>query len=149
MTARLCLVREHVPDWTDAARYDGRPLLDRPAAVARWLHLKHATEPQEVLGCLYLDTRHRLLEHVEHFRGGYDRAAVDPRPILCAGLLSGCGSFLVYHTHPSGDPNPSAEDLAITRRLDEGARAIGMTLADHLIIGNRGRFCSLRERGGW
>jgi len=147
MTARLCLVAERVPDWGEVAGQAN--CLERPAAVARWLGLKLAPEVQECMGALYLDTRHRLIEHVEHFKGGYDRAAVDPRPIFAAALLSGCRGIVLYHNHPSGDPSPSAEDLAMTKRINDGCKVLGLELVDHLIIGNRGRFVSLRERGGW
>lgn len=148
MTARLCLVREHVPDWTDAMT-DSRAWLQNPRSTARWLALRLGRTVQEELGALHLDTRQRLIEHVPHFTGTYDRAACCPRPIFAAALLSGCQSLILYHNHPSGDPSPSAEDLAFTRRIDEGAKVLGITLADHLIIGDRGRFVSLRERGGW
>jgi DNA repair protein RadC len=139
-------VREHVPDW-DAASFP--TILERPAAVARWLGLKLAPEPQECFGSLHLDTRYRLIEHVEHFRGGYDRDVIDPSPVFASALLSGCAGLVLYHNHPSGDPNPSAEDLAVTKRIDDGCKLLGLRLADHLIIGTRGRYCSLQERGGW
>ena len=145
-TSRLELVREASMD-----RYDGvpRPRLERPAAAARWLWLHLGRSPQEVLGALYLDQRQRLIDHVPHFRGTADRAAVDPKPILVAGLLSGAQGVLLYHNHPSGDPTPSAEDLSFTRRMDEALTICGLQLVDHIILGSRGRHTSLRERGGW
>lgn len=54
---------------------------------------------------------------------------------------------MLFHTHPSGDPSPSAEDLAFTRRLAEAGEVVGVRMVDHLIVGTGGRWVSLRERG--
>ncbi len=126
-----------------------RPMFERPGVAARYLSLRYARPDQEVMGALFLDTRHRLLHERELFRGTLDRAAVEPRAILRQGLLVSAAGLLLFHTHPSGDPSPSAEDLAFTRRIDEAATIIGIRLLDHLIVGRPGRYTSLRERGGW
>ncbi len=101
------------------------------------------------MGALYLDTRNRLLAERELYRGTVNRAAVEPRAILKEGLLHGACGMVVFHTHPSGDPSPSPEDLAFTRRLSEGGELVGVRLVDHLILGGVGRWVSLRERGAW
>jgi DNA repair protein RadC len=54
---------------------------------------------------------------------------------------------LLAHNHPSGDPEPSAEDIALTRRLTSAGQLLGIEVLDHLILGEAGRFVSLRERG--
>lgn len=123
--------------------------LAHPAAVASYLALRYARRDQEVMGALYLDTRHRLLGERELFRGALARATVEPRAILKEGLLLGAAACVVFHTHPSGDPSPSAEDLAFTRRMAEAGETIGIRLIDHLIVGGVGRWISLRERGAW
>ncbi len=126
-----------------------REPLSRPAAVASYLALRFARRDQEVLGALYLDTRNRLLAERELYRGTLSRAAVEPRRVLQEGLLLGAAGVVVFHTHPSGDPSPSAEDLAFTRRLAEAGEVVGIRLVDHLVLGAIGRWVSLRERGGW
>ena len=126
-----------------------REPLSRPAAVASYLSLRFGRRDQEVLGGLYLDTRNRLLAERELYRGTLSRAAVEPRRILQEGLLLGAAGVVVFHTHPSGDPSPSAEDLAFTRRLAEAGEIVGIRLVDHLVLGGVGRWVSLRERGGW
>ena len=131
---------------TDAVE---RAPLAHPAAVASYLALRYGARDQEVMGALYLDTRHRLLAERELYRGTVNRAAVEPRAILKEGLLHGACGMVVFHTHPSGDPSPSPEDLAFTRRLAEGGELIGVRLVDHLILGGVGRWVSLRERGAW
>ena len=131
---------------TDAVE---RTPLANPAAVASYLVLRYGVRDQEVMGALYLDTRNRLLAERELYRGTLNRAAVEPRQILKEGLLHGAAGCLLFHTHPSGDPSPSAEDLAFTRRIAEAGEVVGIRLVDHLVLGTVGRWISLRERGAW
>ncbi|HKI85750.1 MAG TPA: DNA repair protein RadC [Thermoanaerobaculia bacterium] len=126
-----------------------RSPMTRPAAVARYLTLCYRRFDQEVMGALYLDSRHRLLEERELYRGTLNRAAVEPRGILKQALLVGAAAIVLFHTHPSGDPSPSAEDLAFTRRVSEAAEILGLRLIDHLILGIGDRWVSLAERGAW
>ncbi len=131
------------------ARLPEREPLSRPAAVASYLTLRYAVEDQEVMGALFLDTRNRLISEREIFRGTLNRAAVEPRTVLKQGLLSNAAGLILFHTHPSGDPAPSAEDLAFTRRMAEAGEVIGLRLVDHLILGDGSRWVSLRQRGAW
>ena len=121
--------------------------LSEPDAVARYLSMRYGCPDQEVMGALFLDARQRLLGESEHFRGTLSRAAVEPRPILKEGLLQGAAALLLFHTHPSGDPSPSAEDLAFTRRMSKAGEVVGIRLLDHLILGSGSRWLSLRQRG--
>jgi DNA repair protein RadC len=73
--------------------------------------------------------------------------AVEPREILKECLQRGAVSIYLFHTHPSGDPSPSAEDLLFTRRMADAAELVGLRLADHVVVGSRGRWVSLRQRG--
>lgn len=128
---------------------ESRPVLGRPAAVARYLHLRYRCPGQEVLGALYLDSRQRPIRDEEIFRGTLDRAAAEPRAILKQAILLDAKSFVLFHTHPSGDPSPSAEDVTFTRSMRAAGREVGIDLLDHLIVGDGGRWVSLRERGAW
>ncbi len=127
---------------------DGEPLT-RPADVARYLALRYHTCDQEVMGALFLDARSRLLGEREMFRGTLSRIAVEPREILRECLQRGAAAVYLFHTHPSGDPAPSAEDLLFTRRLAEAAEIVGVRLADHVVLGHRGRWVSLKEKCAW
>ncbi|MBZ0103084.1 MAG: DNA repair protein RadC, partial [Thermoanaerobaculia bacterium] len=126
-----------------------RQSVAHPAAAASYLALRFAGRDQEVFGALYLDTRNRLIGEQELYRGTLNRAAVEPRRVLKEGLLRDAAGMLVFHNHPSGDPTPSAEDLAFTRRLGEAGEVVGIRLVDHLILGGVGRWVSLAQRGGW
>jgi DNA repair protein RadC len=130
--------RQQLPD---------RELMTRPAEVVRYLALRYAVRDQEVVGALFLDGRNRLLADRELFRGTLTRAAVEPREILKESLLRGAAGMLLFHTHPSGDPSPSTEDLLFTRRLAEAGELVGVRLVDHLIVVGGGRWVSLHERG--
>ena len=126
-----------------------RQPLARPAEVARYLVLRYQQRDQEVMGALFLDVRHCLIGDREIFRGTLHRAAVEPREILKECLERGAAGFALFHTHPSGDPTPSAEDVLFTRRMAEAAAVVGVELVDHLVLGATGRWVSLRERGAW
>jgi DNA repair protein RadC len=126
-----------------------REPLSRPVDVARYLALRYNTCDQEVMGALFLDARNRLLGEREMFRGTSSRIAVEPRELLRECLQRGAAAIYLFHTHPSGDPSPSAEDLLFTRRMAEAAEIVGLRLADHVVLGSRGRWVSLREKGAW
>ena len=129
------------------AQLGERKVLTRPAEVAHYLALRYWSRDQEVMGALFLDTRSRLLGEKELFRGTLDRAIAEPREILKEGLLRGAAGVIVFHTHPSGDPSPSPEDLAFTRRTREAGELVGVRLLDHFILGSAGRWVSLKQRG--
>ncbi len=101
------------------------------------------------MGALYLDVRNRLIGESEVYRGTMSRTAVEPRAIFKEALLQSASGFVLFHTHPSGDPSPSKEDLAFTRRLAEGGEMLGVKLLDHMILGSAGRWVSLGRRGAW
>lgn len=126
-----------------------REPMSRPAEVARYLSLRYRLRDQEVMGAIFLDSRKRLLSDKEIYRGTIDRAAVEPREVLKECLLRGASGLILFHTHPSGDPSPSLDDIEFTRRMAQAADMIGVILVDHLILASSGRWVSLKERGIW
>ncbi|HYG64914.1 MAG TPA: DNA repair protein RadC, partial [Thermoanaerobaculia bacterium] len=126
-----------------------REPLSRPAEVARYLSLRYRQRDQEVLGALFLDKKKCLLGEREIYRGTLDRAAVEPREILKECLLRGAAGVLIFHTHPSGDPSPSNDDILFTQHLARAASVIGITLVDHMVLASSGRWVSLKERVAW
>lgn len=124
-----------------------RDPLSHPVAVARYLRLRYSRAAQEVMGALFLDARNGVVAEREIFRGTLNRAAVEPRQILKQALLRDAAGLILFHTHPSGDPTPSAEDVAFTRRMAEAADIVGVRLVDHLVLGHGGRWTSLSRLG--
>ena len=97
------------------------------------------------MGGLLLDTKNRLIRDAVVFRGTVSHAAVSPSPLFREAILAGASGVILYHNHPSGDPEPSPEDLATTARFAAAGREIGIEVKDHLVLG-RGRWVSFHER---
>jgi DNA repair protein RadC len=122
------------------------PAFDSPAAAGRWLLPRYGARPLEVFGMLALDTRHRLRRAVEVSQGCLTSSLVHPREVFREAVVARAASVILFHNHPSGDPEPSAEDLALTRRLCQAGALMGIPVLDHVIVG-AARFVSLKERG--
>jgi DNA repair protein RadC len=90
-----------------------------------------------------------MLGDRELYRGTLDRALVEPREVLKECLLRGASGVILFHTHPSGDPTPSEEDTAVTLRMAEAAKAVGVRLIDHLVLARTGRWVSIRDQLAW
>lgn len=101
---------------------------------------------KEHFRCLYLDARRRLLSSETISIGTLTASLVHPREVFQPAVARSAASVLVAHNHPSGDPEPSAEDLALTRRLRQAGDILGIELVDHLVVG-RGSYVSLKELG--
>jgi DNA repair protein RadC len=101
-------------------------------------------EPNEVLGMFCLSTKHSVLAYHEISRGTLDGTRVSPRDVFKVALLANAAAIVLGHNHPSGDPTPSPSDIAVTRRLAQAGRIIGVDVLDHFIVTN-GRYTSLQE----
>lgn len=115
------------------------------AEVARALIARYAHRVQETLGGIYLDARNRIVSEREIFVGTLSSASVSPRDVFRHALHDHAASVIVFHNHPSGDPSPSPQDLAFTRRLVEAGQALDVPVLDHVIVASSG-FVSLKER---
>lgn len=124
-----------------------RRRLGRPGDVARHIALTYTRRDQEVMGALYVDVRGRLLAERELYRGTLSRALVEPRQVLKEAFFCGAAGLVLFHTHPSGDPTPSLEDVEFTRQLAEACDVVDVALMDHLIVGHAGRWVSMKDRG--
>ncbi|NOW85889.1 DNA repair protein RadC [Clostridium beijerinckii] len=78
--------------------------------------------------------------------GSLNTSIVHPREVFKPAILSNSASIILFHNHPSGDSEPSKEDISITERIKESGIILGIKLIDHIIIGNDS-YCSLKERG--
>jgi len=123
-------------------------LVNTPATAAAVLHTIIGHEVVEVFVVLALNTRNRLNAFHLVSRGSISATLVGPREVFQAALLAHSSTIIVGHNHPSGDPTPSAEDLALTRRLVAAGELLGVVVSDHIIVGHDGRFFSFLESGG-
>ena len=135
------------------ARALGRPEvlapLKGPGQVAQHVlnHLGSRLEnlEQEQFHAVLLDARHRPIRTERISQGTLTASIVHPREVFRSAIRCSAASLVVAHNHPSGDPEPSAEDLALTRRLLACGKLVGVPLLDHVIIGE-GVWVSLRQR---
>lgn len=102
--------------------------------------------PQERVALLALDSSHHPLAVEEVSLGGLSKAIVDPRVVFRKLLRTGAARFLMAHNHPSGDLDPSREDIAVTDRLSQAGELLEIPLLDHLIVAGE-RWISLRDSG--
>ena len=127
---------------TRAGLSDGQ-LMVKPEKIAAYIAARHAAEDQEIMGALYLNIRDHLIGERVLFRGTLGRMVVEPRQILREALRHRASKFILWHTHPSGLPYPSAEDIGFTRRIATAAEIVGVSLSGHVIVGNGGRYSAL------
>ena len=104
-------------------------------------------ETQEVLGLLSLNTKMRVIGCEIIHKGSVNASIVTPRDVFKMALMKGATSIMIFHNHPSGNPEPSTEDKEVTRRLAECGKMLGVELLDHIIVGDDDRYVSLRDRG--
>ncbi len=130
------------------ARSTYKPLIafESPDSIADYYMEDTRYIDQEEVFVLLFDTRHKLLKEKRISEGTINHAAISPREIFIFALEYHAKYIIIVHNHPSGDPEPSAEDILLTHRVLNAGRMIGIELSDHIIIGNN-CFVSLLERG--
>lgn len=122
---------------------DGRRL-DSPDLAGDYLVTRLAPERREIFGFLSLDGRHRVIRVHEVSLGTRTQAPVDPAEVFRRALLDDAAGMVVFHNHPSGELEPSRDDLGLTRRLVDGGSVLGVPVHDHLIVAG-GRWLSMRS----
>ena len=101
---------------------------------------------REVFGVLLVNTRHRVTAMHVVSVGSLDGTLVHPREVFKCAILGSAAAIIVFHNHPSGDPAPSREDIALTKRLVTAGRLLGIPVLDHVVLGDDGAFVSFKER---
>ncbi len=116
------------------------------AQLLDYCHTVMAHREQEQFRVLYLDRKNVLIADEEQGRGTVDHVPVYPREVVKRALELNASAMIVVHNHPSGDPTPSRADIDMTAQIEAAAKALGLVLHDHLIIG-RERELSFRAEG--
>jgi len=128
------------------AERDPKPVIRSPEDAAQVFMAFMGNDDQEEVHVLLLDTRHRVIDRRMIYRGTLNAANMRLAEIFREAVRANCAAIIVGHNHPSGDPSPSAEDIAATRALVQAGQLLGIEVVDHLIIAQP-RFVSLKERG--
>ena len=128
-----------------ATQPEERPCVRSPQDVANLLLADMALLEQEHLRVVLLNTRNQVLAAPEVYKGTVNATHVRVSDLFRDAVREGCPSIIVVHNHPSGDPTPSADDVAITRQLVEAGSLLGIDVLDHVVLARNG-FASLRER---
>jgi len=120
--------------------------ISNPDESARMLMEYFKGWDRELFVVVLLDIRHKIIGLNLVSMGCLHSSIVHPREVFKPAIIGSAAAIIVSHNHPSGDPEPSAEDIALTRRLSAGGILLGIELLDHLVIGD-GRYVSLKNRG--
>lgn len=128
-----------------------KPVLDSWNRVLDYCHSVMAHEREEQLRLFFLDGRNALVADEMQSRGTVNHTPLYVREVVKRALELGASALIMAHNHPTGDPSPSRDDIALTREVRNALKAVGVSLHDHVIIGRKGH-CSLRSMNvidGW
>ena len=123
-----------------------RPIINSPADAAALVTYEMSALEQEHLRVILLDRRNRVLETVEIYKGSVNSSQVRVGEIFKEAIRKNASALIVIHNHPSGDPTPSPDDVAVTRAIVQAGKLMDVDVLDHMVIG-QGRWVSLKERG--
>lgn len=123
-----------------------RPRYQTPQQLACYLLPQYGAAVVEQFGIVLLDTKHRVIRIKLVSIGGLDATVVHPRDVFREAAAVGASAIVLFHNHPSGDPTPSSDDFALTRRLVDAGDIMGIDVVDHLILSEQ-RYYSMVEAG--
>ena len=123
-----------------------RPSINSPADAAALVSYEMSALEQEHLRVILLDRRNRVLETVEVYKGSVNSSQVRIGEVFKEAVRKNASAVVVIHNHPSGDPTPSPDDVAVTRAIVQAGKLLDVEVLDHLVIG-QGKWISLKERG--
>ena len=139
--------------FTLASRFQARKLerLDRftsPRQVFDYFHHEFRDSRKEYFLVLLLDGKNRIIRRVQISEGSLNQSIVHPREVFAPAVKESAAAVILVHNHPTGDPAPSSEDIAITRRLRDAGEIMGIRVLDHIIVGDGDdAYVSFVERG--
>ena len=125
---------------------DKKPVVKTPEDVVNLIQKKLKGKKKEYFLVLSLDTRGKLIKTSEVSIGSLDSSIVHPREVFKEALTASAASVIFVHNHPSGEPEPSEDDIKLTRRLADAGDILGIEVLDHVITGDN-NFKSLKREG--
>lgn len=120
--------------------------LNSPWQVAEFLMEEMRYYPKEYFKVILLNTKNQIISIEDISVGSLNSSIVHPREIFNLPVKKSAASVILIHNHPSGDPTPSREDMEVTRRLVEAGKILGISVLDHIIVGEK-RYISFKEKG--
>jgi len=123
-----------------------RPAINSPAEAAALVQYEMSGLEQEHLRVILLDTRNHVLGIEEVYKGSVNSSQVHIGEVFKPAIRRNAPAIIVIHNHPSGDPTPSPDDVAVTRAILQAGKLLDIDVLDHMVIG-QGRWVSLKERG--
>ena len=123
-----------------------RPTIGAPEDVAALVQAEMAPFDQEHFRVLVLNTKNQVMAMPDVFVGSVNSTTIRTAEVFREAVRQNCPGVIVVHNHPSGDPTPSDEDVAVTRELAKAGKALDIQLLDHVVVGRNG-FVSLKEKG--
>lgn len=137
---KLTLIREKIESYNVL-------LPDKIASSKEaYLYFKHLSElPQEEVHVLYLDSQNKVIGMRQAHKGTHISCLTSSADIIRPALLCNAVGIIMAHNHPSGDCNPSKDDLVVTERINDACKIMGINLLDHIIIGNN-KYYSINEK---
>lgn len=138
---KVALVRERT------VSYQEQVGIGSPEDLARFARAYIGDADREHVLLLLLSAKHRIQAVHTLSVGSLDASIVSPREVFKVAVVGNALAIALVHNHPSGDPAPSDEDIAVTDRIQSAGKILGIALLDHVIVGDNGAFTSLRERG--
>ncbi len=123
-----------------------KPAIRTPQEVLAYCNASLAGQSDECVELIYLSVRNTVIGTEIISSGTLDRVSISPRKIVERALAAKAAAIILVHNHPSGDPTPSADDIALTKEIIRAAAVLGIAMHDHIIVG-KGRHYSLRAKG--
>lgn len=124
-----------------------RPIVNSPADAVALVQSEMSMLEQEHLRVIVLDTRNHVLDVVEIYQGSVNTSQVRIAEVFKPAVQRMAPAMIVLHSHPSGDPTPSPDDVAVTRAIVQAGKLLDVNTLDHIVIGHGGRWVSMKERG--
>lgn len=141
----LCIGELSRRIWQQGVRA-GKPSFRDPKEIADYCMEDMRHLEQEQVRAMFFDTKQKLIQDCILSKGTVNASIISPREIFIEAVRCGAVSVILIHNHPSGDPTPSRDDERLTQRVHEAGKILGISLLDHVIIGDT-TYISLRERG--
>ena len=123
-----------------------KPRIQSPQDAANLVLYEMGALDQEHLRVLLLDTRNQVMQVVDVYKGSLNSSVIRVGEVFRAAVQRNAAAIIVAHNHPSGDPTPSPEDVAVTRAIVEAGKLLDIEVLDHLVIG-KNRYVSLKSKG--